>query len=147
MALMSMGLHVQGIDLDVPMLDFSLTRIVEILKTNGAERAAKTAVRGLLFDRSDRASLRRALERRGFNMRIERSGLLVGDAASYDYGDRPFDLIYSQDVFEHVPPSDLEKLIASLPSILAPAGVAFIRPNVYTGIAGGASCRVVCAPG
>lgn len=136
-AMMSMGRHVKGIDLDVPILDFSISRIVEILKTNGAERAAKTAVRNLLFDKSERASLRRALERRGFNLRIESSGFLVGDAATYDYGDRRFDLIYSEDVFEHIPPADLEQLIARLPSILTPAGVALIRPNVYTGITGG----------
>jgi hypothetical protein len=50
-AMMSVGINVRGIDLDMPMYRFSLSRLRGVLRTNGPERALKTAVRSLLFDR------------------------------------------------------------------------------------------------
>jgi SAM-dependent methyltransferase len=137
LALISMGIDIVGIDLDVPMLSFNPTDLFRILRTNGPERALKTAVRGLLFDRGEQANLRAALASRGHRLNLERARFIVGDAAAYDYGSGMFDIIFSDDVFEHVPPEDLEKLAYRLASILSPSGVALITPNVFPGICGG----------
>jgi SAM-dependent methyltransferase len=138
MALMSMGVDVRGIDLDRPtLLRFSPIVLMKILKSNGFERALKTAARSLLFDRRDRIKLTRVLKNRGYQLRVDRSRFLVGDATTYDFGPEPFDLIYSHDVFEHVPAESLPRLIENLAARLSPGGVVVIVPNVFTGITGG----------
>jgi len=136
-ALMSMGVDARGIDLDQPMLNFSITRLVQILRKNGMERALKSAGRSLLFDRTDRRLLRLALQQRGYELRIDAARFLVGDAATFRFASLPFDLIFSERVFEHIPQQDLEQLVARLPSLLSPHGIAIITVDVYTGIIGG----------
>ena len=136
-ALMSMGIRVQGIDLDMPMLRFSPSTLIKILARNGVERALKTGVRSLLFDRRDYADLKSALQKRGYPMRINTADLLVGDAATFDFGTQPLDLVYSQDVFEHIPQAGIETIMARLANRLAPDGLALITPNIFTGITGG----------
>lgn len=136
-ALASMGVDVHGIDLDAPLLRFSAVHLMRIFRQNGAERALKSAARSLLFDRQTWASLRVALEQRGYSMNIDPSRFLVGDAAAYDYGSSPFDFVYSENVFEHIPPEGLENLVARLARQLSPQGLALITPDIYTGISGG----------
>ena len=136
-ALNSMGVNVCGIDLDAPMIHFSVARLFTIVKTNGPVRALKTAVRNLLFDRKDREMLAKVLRARGHALRIDEARMLVGDAARFDFGERKFDLIYSFDVFEHIPPSDLEVLVSHIAASLTPDGIAVIVPSMYTGITGG----------
>ena len=48
-------------------------------------------------------------------------------------GFKELDFIYSEDVFEHIPPAALENLIARLSRRLSPQGVALITPNIFTG--------------
>jgi SAM-dependent methyltransferase len=67
---------------------------------------------------------------------VQPARFLVGDAVTYDYGPEPIDLIYSEDVFEHIPPADVERLVARMATALAPGGIALIRPNIFTGITG-----------
>ncbi len=136
-ALNSMGIDVRGIDLDAPMMRFSVARLFDIVKTNGPVRAMKTAVRNVLFDRKDEKTLEAALGARGHKLTIDEARLLVGDAARFDFGEDKYDLIYSFDVFEHIPPVDLEAVVAHLGSALTPGGMAVIVPLVFTGICGG----------
>lgn len=123
-----MGIDARGIDLDLPMIQFDFQRLLKILKTNGPERALKTAVRCLFFDNGEQMALRTTLERRGYGYQTDQSRMLNGDASTYDYGREKFDLIYSEDVFEHTPIGDLERLVVRLSELLAPNGVAIIAP-------------------
>ena len=134
-ALASMGLDARGIDLDLPLLGFSPARIAAIGRRNGAERAFKSAVRSLLFDRRDRREFKSALARRGYALKIDPAAFLTGDAVRADFG--PVDFIYSEDVFEHIPATELEQLVARMAAALRPGGLALITPNVWTGITGG----------
>ncbi len=136
-ALMSMGIHVRGIDLDMPMLRFSPRDLTRILARNGFERAMKTGVRSLLFDRRDYGDLKSALQKRGYEMRVNNADLLVGDAATFDFGTETLDLVFSQDVFEHIPRDGIENILSRLATRLAPGGLALITPNIFTGITGG----------
>jgi hypothetical protein len=136
-ALMSMGIDARGIDLDMPMLTFSPIGLFRILKRNGFERALKTGVRSAMFDRRDRQKLRKALGLRGYALCIDRTRFLVGDAATYEFGPKPIDLVYSNDVFEHIPPEGLESLLKRLAAQISPRGLALITPNIFTGITGG----------
>ena len=136
-ALTSMGMDVSGIDLDMPMINFSIPRLFAIARKNGLERALKTGVRSVLFDHKDRATLRRSLELRGYKLKIDPSRLLVGDATAHTANLGMVDLIYSESVFEHIPHESLKVLVKHIADELAPGGLALIRPDIFTGIAGG----------
>ena len=136
-ALMSMGMDIYGIDLDMPMLRFSLPRLFQILTRNGIERALKTCVRNLMFDRREQGNLRRALEQRGYTLTIDPARFLVGDAATYNFGPLPVDLVFSTDVFEHIPLNGLENLLERLAALTSPQGLLLITVNIFTGIIGG----------
>jgi hypothetical protein len=138
LAMISMGLDIYGIDLDMPLLRFSPVRLMKVAATNGIERAAKTGFRSLFFGRREQALLREALELRGYNLRIDATRILVGDAASYDYSRLPmWDFIYSQSVLEHIPTEALEDLVACMAQRLSPQGLAIVTPDIFTGICGG----------
>lgn len=136
-AMMSMGMDVRGVDLDMPMIRFSPLRLLQIVKRNGIERALKTCVRNIMFDRREQAKLMTALEQRGYKLTIEPARFLVGDAATYNFGSEPLDLVYSTDVFEHIPPSGLESLLEHLAAQASPRGLLLITVNIFTGIIGG----------
>jgi hypothetical protein len=136
-ALMSMGIDVGGIDLDTPMLRFGLGHLTRIYRANGLERAIKTTVRSVLFDGRDRSRMRGALRLRGHSMVIDPSRFLVGDAATYDFKGSQFDMIYSEDVFEHIPKAGLEQIVASMARTLSLQGLAIVTPDIFTGITGG----------
>jgi hypothetical protein len=135
-ALISMGLDASGIDLDMPMLHFSLSKLYAISQENGLERALKTGVRSILFDGKERADLNRSLQLRGYNLRIDPSRFFVGNAASFTPSGGTIDLVYSEDVFEHIPREQLKILVEHLATQLSPHGLALIRPNIFTGITG-----------
>jgi SAM-dependent methyltransferase len=135
-ALMSMGIDVWGIDLDAPLYEFSLTRVFEIVRRNGPERALKSAVRNVLFDAKEQAILRDALRARGHKWHIDATRFLIGDAAVHDYSNDKYDLIFSDDVLEHIPRDDLGNLLASMANAITPLGILILTPLVFTGISG-----------
>ena len=49
----------------------------------------------------------------------------------------PFDFIYSEDVFEHLPLPVLDKVLLMMSKHISNRGVALIRPNIFSGITGG----------
>ncbi len=137
MALMGMGVDVWGIDLDQPMLRFNPATLSRIVQRNGVERALKSVARNVLFDRRDRAKLAQALQQRGYQYSVDFKRFLVGDASTFDFANARFDLVYSSDVFEHIPADALEVLVERLARLVSPLGMAIITPNVFPGITGG----------
>jgi hypothetical protein len=136
MALQSLGYNAKGIDLDRPALG-TIRDFVEIYRCNGSRRLIKSVVRHLLFDRYERRALDAALRLRGSRLRIDRNGFLVGDVANYPFDDESIDFVFSEDVFEHIPPSGIDQLCRRLRQALAPEGLALITPAIYSGISGG----------
>jgi len=135
-ALNSMGFHARGIDIDLPMLRFSPARLLRIARTNGLERALKTAVRNLFFDRNELKWLRQALEHQGYRLKVDESCFEIGDVAKADLGE-PVDVVISEHVFEHIPRADMDRVLAKICRLLSPGGLALITPDIFTGIAGG----------
>lgn len=136
-ALSSMNYDVRGVDLDRPILNGSWDEFRECFKKNGAERALKSFVRHWLFDLSERKALSRALIMHGYKLNIEKSRFIVSDVVNCDFEPRSFDLIYSEDVFEHIPRDSLERAVGMMVKWLSPHGIAIVRPCIYTGITGG----------
>lgn len=137
LALISMGCDARGIDLDRPILRGSPAEFLEIHRRNGPRRAFKSFVRHVLFDRHERNALRRALQVRGRRLAVVPERFLVGDAGDARFEPGSVDLVYSEDVFEHIPPESLHRLCRSLAEALSPRGIALISPAIHTGIAGG----------
>ncbi|MGB6692474.1 MAG: class I SAM-dependent methyltransferase [Terracidiphilus sp.] len=136
-ALAAGGVDVIGSDLDVPLIHCSRSEIAAMLSRNGIERAVKSVLRFALFDLKERRELDKSLHKRGMQLKIEPNRLIVADAAELEIPARSLDFIYSEDVFEHIPADTLRGLVRKMAGWLKPSGVALIRPNVFTGIAGG----------
>jgi hypothetical protein len=136
-ALQSMGLDVRGVDVEAPVVPGRPTQFVEMLRRNGVERAGKSLVRHLLFDRGEQRALDRALRQRGLARRLDPARLIVADAGSVAIEPGSLDLVISEDVFEHLERGTLERVVAAMAGWLRPGGLALIRPNVFTGITGG----------
>lgn len=139
--LAAMGCNVKGIDMDVPVLQGRAHEFFNTLRCNGPERAIKTFLRFFLADWHQwRAFKKIAKNHTGqpFIMPVER--LLVGNAADISLWDRlegGHELIYSEDVFEHITEPDLISIIQHMASHMTDNGVAIICPMIFTGIAGG----------
>ncbi len=136
-ALISLGVDAYGIDLDAPMLKGTPRELSAMYRKNGLERVAKSFIRFYAFDWVWRRRLSKELERRGRSLTMPENRLFVRDAASVTWPDRSLDLICSESVFEHIPLASLDILLAKMVRWLKPAGLALIRPDVFTGISGG----------
>jgi hypothetical protein len=127
-----------GIDLDRPA--FRLRDVPSVWRANGTERAIKTFVRLLLFDRRELRLIQ--AEIRHITNAHDKPGpqLIHADAADAGFWrsiGRKFDLIVSDDVFEHISPEDLPKVVAHMKANLNDGGICIIRPFVFNGISGG----------
>lgn len=133
----SMGYNVYGIDMDNPLLSFNLKSIYEIYKTNGIERMFKSMIRMCIFDLREKKNISDFARQKGIEYRIELSRLQVGNAANVLMQENSLNLIYSDNVFEHIRIEDLKQIISNMYKWLKSGGIALIRPNIYTGISGG----------
>jgi SAM-dependent methyltransferase len=138
------GVDVTGIDLDYPLLRFSPARLVRMARTNGIERALKSAVRYLVLDRRQYRAMRDILiDRKRLASEAPFWGdfpsrLAVRNAADPAFWAEAgrFDFIYSVDVFEHIPKPQVDAIVKAMAGALSPNGVALIRPDLFTGISG-----------
>jgi Methyltransferase domain len=137
LALLANGVDARGIDAEVPILRGSPSEYRDAFRRNGAERTVKSIVRRSLFDRRERRAFADALRARDLAERLDPARFQVGDAADAEYAPGSLDLVFSEDVFEHVPREALARLVPKMASWLSPSGLALIRPNVFTGITGG----------
>lgn len=135
--LVSMQLDASGIDLDQPTLNISADELRNVLRKNGLRRFLKTAVRSLLFDSHERAVMAALLAEEGHQLRIDPHRFRVGDVTQSELATESLDLVYSEDVFEHIPGEDIERICAKLAQALRPGGLALISPLVHTSIQGG----------
>jgi hypothetical protein len=136
-SLLSAGVDATGVDAEVPILRGTAREYLDALKTNGVERVAKSLIRRAFFDAQERATFWADLNMRTPAAPLDRSRFLVSDAAALDLEERSLDLVISEDVFEHIAPPSLERLVPKMARWIKPNGIALIRPNVFTGITGG----------
>jgi Methyltransferase domain len=139
--LLALGADATGVDRDQPVFAGRVGEFLRAYRQNGAVRFLKTLARFALFDRHDWRALGGAIRARtGRLATLDPRRLRVADAgseAAWEDAGPGFDFVYSEDVFEHVPPDDLERVVSRIAAHLAPNGIAFVRPLVFTGITGG----------
>lgn len=133
------GVDAYGIDMDKVIMSLNPSDIRRSYEINGIERTLKTALRHVLFDKTEHRHLQNYLSLRAgkqFDWPLGR--ITFGSAADPSpWPDGPFDFVYSEDVFEHIPAEHLVSVCRQISRHLSQRGVAFIRPMVFTGIQGG----------
>jgi hypothetical protein len=129
-------LDVTGIDMDKPVLDGSLKEFLCVARNNGLERALKSVTRHYVADRIEQEKFKKFHRTGDF---LDRSKLVIGNASSAEIWESlgQVDLVTSEDVVEHIPVEQLEKLTALIAEHLTDDGLALICPNIFTGITGG----------
>jgi SAM-dependent methyltransferase len=136
---MGLGAHnrLVGIDLDVMPQGWKPGPYIELLRTNGPTRAAKTIGRKILgIDRKFNASLRAALQiSTEPNVR-----LLQMDATSMTFPNASFDYAYSFSVFEHL--DNPKAVLAEILRVLRPGGVLQISTHLYSSEGGCHDLRI-----
>jgi len=138
-ALQSLGLQTTAVDVEQPTLSYWDS--VKVAKRHGIYRAFKSLVRRQVFDAKVYRDFSKQLQAQfGVNLDKDRKCLITDDCASAQFWQQnsgPYDLIYSEDVFEHIPSVDLETAVEHMANHLAPRGLLLTTPMVFTGICGG----------
>jgi hypothetical protein len=80
MLLHSMGVPARGVEAQVPVLRGHPAEFYAMARKNGMERAVKSLIRHVAFDRRERRMLRRAMRQRGLVPQLDTSKLIIGDA-------------------------------------------------------------------
>jgi hypothetical protein len=138
-AMYAQGTETYGIDLERPLLSGGIRNLFEIAKNNGVERAIKSLMRRVLYDSEERKAFEKAFGC-SFEDSLKSIRFVVGDASdpnAWSLIPNDLDLIYSEDVFEHIPEAKLEGVLQCIKSHLHRDGLILIRPNIWTGITGG----------
>jgi len=140
-ALMSQGTDAFGVDICAPLLELTTTQVLKAFRLNGFQSAIRSLARYLLSDIVRRRQFAKALFRSGYRLRIEGHRFLVHDIATLELPARRFDMIFSENVFEHIPEQDLHIILPKLSQWLKPTGICVIRPDIFTGVWGGHLCE------
>lgn len=127
---------VYGIDLEAPVLSFGDT--LRAARRNGLERAAKSIVRHALFERGAWDEFHGQMRAELPDYDPDKASFVLGSAALDEVWDQigEVDLVFSIDVFEHIPPEDLRIALVKMREHLSPGGIVITRPCVYTGVGG-----------
>jgi Methyltransferase domain len=141
LALVSQGIDALGVDICAPLLELTPGEILKTFRLNGLQSAIRSLARYLLFDVVRRHQFAKELFRRGYRLRIEGHRFLVQDISTLELPERCFDMIFSEDVFEHIPEEDLHIILPKLSRWLKPSGICLIRPDIFTGVWGGHLCE------
>jgi len=127
--MLAKGFNAEGIDLDCPIISKPFASFKKVYEKNGLERAIKSFVGYFL-----------GMKRRKLFPKLKKKDekkFLVGDILDFEIKNNSLDLIFSEDVFEHLPPPTIRKILPKMARWLKPSGIALIRPNIFTGITGG----------
>ena len=121
-----------GIDMEIPTYKMNLKTLIRVIRINGLERAIKSLLRHLLFDRRFFTDL--SLQY-GKTIPFDHLDIRIMNAANLSFFDNFFDFIYSVWVFEHI--DNVHAAIKELSRVLKPNGVAWIGVHLFPSLSGG----------
>jgi SAM-dependent methyltransferase len=126
------GANVIGIDIEVPTYRMSFSTFFRVLRLNGFERALKSLLRHILFDKHYFFKISQAY---GKPINFDDMDTRVMDATHMTFESGSFDFIFSRAVLEHV--KDVEASVREINRILSPRGVGVINIHLFPSISGG----------
>jgi SAM-dependent methyltransferase len=126
------GASAIGVDVEVPTYIMGLGTIAGVVRANGIERAAKSLVRHLLFDRR---FFRELSTKSGRRLPFERLDVRLMDATALSFPDGSFDFIFSAWTFEHI--TDVPTALSHVNRVLKPSGIAWINAHLFPSLSGG----------
>jgi SAM-dependent methyltransferase len=127
-----------GMDLDVVPQGLGVRDYVRLLKTNGPKRLLKTVARKMTgYDWLFHRELARQLQVR----KVSRPRTLQMDASRMEFPDGSFDLVYSFNVFEHLP--DPTVVLQEKIRVTRPGGCVLTHFHLYSSDSGGHDVRIL----
>ena len=126
------GADVTGIDIEVPTYRMSISTCFRIIELNGFERALKSLLRHILFDKK---YFSRISQEYGKPINFQGIDIRMMDATHMTFDSETFDFVFSRAVLEHV--KDVKALIREINRILNPRGIAVINIHLFPSISGG----------
>jgi SAM-dependent methyltransferase len=126
------GANVTGIDMEVPTYKLDLRTFIRVIANNGLERAVKSLVRHILFDKRYFESL---FSSYGRSVCLDKLDTRIMSALNLDFPDSYFDFIYSAWVFEHI--DNVAKAVQEINRVLHPSGIAWIGIHLFPSLSGG----------
>jgi SAM-dependent methyltransferase len=127
-----------GMDLDVVPQGLGVRDYVRLLKTNGPKRLLKTVARKMTgYDWLFHRELARQLQVR----KVSRPRTLQMDASRMEFPDGSFDLVYSFNVFEHLP--DPAVVLQEKIRVTRPGGCVLTHFHLYSSDSGGHDVRIL----
>ncbi len=126
------GASVVGIDIEIPTYRMSPKVFLHVARTNGFERAVKSALRHALFDRRFLSELS---SRYGKPISHEGIEIRTVDADRLSFPDDHFDFVHSSWVFEHV--ENVRGAVREVNRVLKPSGAAWIGAHLFPSPSGG----------
>ena len=126
------GADVTGIDMEVATYRMNTRTLIDIIKTNGMERAVKSLFRHVLFDKRFFSELSLKY---GKVIPFDQLNTRVMNATRLSFPDNIFDFIYSAWAFEHI--DNVSAAIKEVNRVLKPAGIAWIAIHLFHSLSGG----------
>lgn len=128
----SLGAEVTGVDMEYVRSDRLPDKYWKLLRTNGLERAAKTAYWDYIF----RDRYLQALQNCSpFALQTSHLDLRQHTAERLPFSDNEFDLVASHEVFEHI--ADVRGAVREIRRVLKPGGIAYTTLHLFTSVSGG----------
>jgi SAM-dependent methyltransferase len=127
------GAEAHALDVERPTYDLHAFDFLRILKENGPDRALKSLLRHVLFDRVFFRDLGAAC---GVGLTpFPRVAVHVGDAARFNLPQSHFDMVFSFAVLEHV--LDVKSTVKTMNAVLKSDGVGFVVIHLFPSLTGG----------
>jgi SAM-dependent methyltransferase len=126
------GAIITGIDMEIPTYQMNWRIFFQVMRKNGLERAVKSLIRHLLFDKR---FFRDLSSRYGKTISLNDLDIRIMDASRLDFNDNTFDFIYSSWVLEHV--ENVDAVLREMNRVLKTGGVALIGIHLFPSLSGG----------
>lgn len=127
------GIEAFGIDVEVPTNKIDLSTIARIVRLNGVERALKSVMRHVLFDKRFFREL--ATTFGVDSLSSPHVHIRVKDCAEMDFPDNHFDFLFSFAVLEHV--QNPAQAIRQINRVLHRDGIGKVSVHLFPSLSGG----------